>query len=233
MTQYFRWFTTSKQARSILHQSLAIVATLFGLLVLTFFIGRVMPVDPVARIVGPDADNETYMAAFERLGFDQPLYVQFWNYLTQILSGDFGVALLTGHRVADDIIRVFPATVELATVAIIIGAGLGIPLGVLAAVRSGRMSDHIVRVVTLLGHSVPIFWMGMMGLLVFYAWLGWVGGSGRVDVFYEGIVERRTGLLLVDFADRRRHRHFLERRQPHQRSRRSSSATPRWPISAA
>ena len=198
MTQYLRWLTTSKQARSILQQSLAIVATLFGLLVLTFFIGRVMPVDPVARIVGPDADNETYMAAFKRLGFDQPLYVQFWNYLTQILSGDFGVALLTGHRVADDIIRVFPATVELATVAIIVGAGLGIPLGVLAAVRRGRMSDHIVRVVTLLGHSVPIFWMGLMGLLVFYAWLGWVGGSGRVDVFYEGIVERRTGLLLVD-----------------------------------
>src|SRR5215207_6558240 len=172
MTQYLRWLRTSKQARSILQQSLAIVATLFGLLVLTFFI--------------------------ERLGFDQPLYVQFWNYLTQILSGDFGVALLTGHRVADDIIRVFPATVELATVAIIVGAGLGIPLGVLAAVRRGRMSDHLVRVVTLLGHSVPIFWRGLMGLLVFYAWLGWVGGSGRVDVFYEGIVERRTGLLLVD-----------------------------------
>jgi peptide/nickel transport system permease protein len=198
MSQFVDGIATGRGLRAALRQPVAIAVTLFGLLVLTFFIGRVMPVDPVARIVGPDADHQTYMTAFVRLGFDRPLYVQFWIYLKQILTGDFGVALLTGHRVIDDIIRVFPATIELATASIIIGAGIGIPLGVLAAVRRGRATDHIVRVITLLGHSIPIFWLGMMGLLLFYAWLGWVGGSGRVDIFYEGIVERRTGLLLVD-----------------------------------
>ncbi|MGK9230332.1 ABC transporter permease [Inquilinus limosus] len=157
-----------------------------------------MPVDPVARLVGADADQAAYQAMYEKLGLDQPLHVQLWYYLRQIFSGDFGVALLTGHRVIDDVIRVFPATIELATVSILLGAGIGVPLGVLAASRRGRPTDHIVRVITLLGHSVPIFWLGMMGLLLFYAQLGWVGGGGRVEVFYEGIVPVRTGLLLVD-----------------------------------
>jgi peptide/nickel transport system permease protein len=198
LTQISGLFGRGRASRTFLDQALAVAVTLLGLLILTFVIGRVMPVDPVARLVGPDADNATYQAMYEKLGFDQPLYVQLWYYLTQILSGDFGVALLTGHRVIDDVIRVFPATVELATVSIIIGAGIGVPLGVLAAARRGRLTDHVIRVITLLGHSVPIFWIGMMGLLVFYAWLGWVGGSGRVDIFYEGVVPVRTGLILVD-----------------------------------
>src|SRR5690606_29004223 len=84
------------------------------------------------------------------------------------------------------------------TFALIIGAGLGIPLGVLAAVRRGKLTDHVIRVVTLLGHSVPIFWLGMMGLLVFYAWLKMVGGSGRVAVFYEGMIPTVTGMMLID-----------------------------------
>lgn len=187
-----------KASRTLLDQLVAVAVTLLGLLILTFLIGRVMPVDPVARLVGADADNATYQAMYEKLGLDKPLYVQLWYYLTQIFSGDFGVALLTGHRVIDDVIRVFPATIELATFSILIGAGLGVPLGVLAAARRGRPTDLVIRVITLLGHSVPIFWIGMMGLLLFYAKLGWVGGSGRVDIYYEGIVPVRTGLLLVD-----------------------------------
>jgi peptide/nickel transport system permease protein len=192
------WLKRGGASRGFLDQALAIVVTLLGLLILTFLIGRVMPVDPVARLVGPDADNATYQAMVQKLGLDRPLYVQLWYYLTQILSGDFGVALLTGHRVIDDVVRVFPATIELATVSIVIGAGIGVPLGVLAASRRGRLTDHIIRVVTLLGHSVPVFWIGMMGLLLFYARLGWTGGGGRVDIFYEGLVEPRTGFLLID-----------------------------------
>ena len=184
--------------RSLSHQLIATAATLFGLLVLTFFIGRVMPSDPVARLVGPDADNDTYMAMYEKLGLDDPLPVQFWRYMTQILSGDFGVALLTGHRVAEDIARVFPATIELATLSIILGAGVGVPLGVIAAANRGRLPDHVIRVVTLVGHSAPIFWIGLMGLLVFYARLGWVGGTGRVEIYYAGLIETRTGFLLID-----------------------------------
>jgi peptide/nickel transport system permease protein len=191
-------FFNRRRTRSGVRLVASTILTLFGLLVLTFIIGHMMPVDPVAHIVGQDADKATYLATYHRLGFDQPLYVQFGIYVSHMLRGDFGVALLTGHPVIDDLKRVFPATIELGTVSIIVGAGIGIPLGVLAAVKRGRPTDHVIRVVTLLGHSIPIFWLGMMGLVVFYAWLGWVGGSGRVDVFYEGMVPTRTGFILID-----------------------------------
>ncbi len=180
---------------------LAVVAvTLLGLLALTFFIGRVMPLDPVLSIVGSDADQSTYQQVYHQLGLDQPLYMQFAYYLRDLLHGDLGRALMTGNPVTADIARVFPATIELATLAIVFGTGLGVPLGVYAATRRGRWGDQIVRVISLCGYSVPVFWFGMMGLIVFYAWLGWAGGAGRVDLVYDGLVERRTGLLLVDAA---------------------------------
>jgi peptide/nickel transport system permease protein len=175
-----------------------VAATLLGLLILTFCIGRLMPSDPVRSIIGEDADQATYEAVTRRLGLDQPIYVQFTRYLRDLAGGDFGVTIRTGRPVIEDIARAFPATVELATAAILIGAGLGIPLGVLAAVRRNRPTDHIVRLVTLLGHSTPIFWIGMVGLILFYASLGWVGGGGRIDDFYLDVVEPRTGFLLID-----------------------------------
>jgi peptide/nickel transport system permease protein len=173
-------------------------ATLLGLLVLTFCIGRLMPADPVRAIVGEDADQATYQAVHERLGLDRPIYAQFLTYLGDLATGDFGVTLRTGQPVMEDIARVFPATVELATAAILIGAGLGIPLGILAAVRRNRPIDHVVRFLTLIGHSTPIFWTGMIALIVFYAKLGWVGGGGRVDDFFLDIVSPVTGFLLID-----------------------------------
>lgn len=175
-----------------------VVLTLFGLLTLTFLIGRVMPLDPVLAVVGPDADQSTYMQVFQRMGLDRPLYVQFGYYLNDLLHGDLGNALLTGLPVLNDIKRVFPATVELATVAIILGICVGIPLGVFAATRKGKMGDHVVRVISLFGYSTPVFWFGMMGLIIFYAWLGWAGGAGRVDLAFDGMVKPVTGLLLVD-----------------------------------
>ncbi|WP_227496478.1 ABC transporter permease [Massilia litorea] len=174
--------------------------TLLGLLVLTFFIGRVMPVDPVLALVGPDADASMYKEAAARLGVDQPVWVQFGRYIAELGSGNLGTSLLTGNAVTADIARVFPATVELATLAIVLGALAGVPLGVFAATRRGGLGDNVVRVISLSGYSVPVFWFGMMGLLVFYAWLGWVGGSGRIALEYDGVVPRATGLLLVDTA---------------------------------
>ncbi|HEI8865030.1 ABC transporter permease [Serratia sp. AKBS12] len=186
------------RTRRFSNRLLQVLITLFGLLVLTFFIGRVMPVDPVLAIVGPDADQSTYEQVYRQLGFDRSLLTQFGVYLGNLLHGDLGNALLTGKPVADDILRVFPATLELATVAIVIGAGLGIPLGVLAAARRNRPADYIVRVISLAGYSTPIFWVGMMGLLLFYAALGWVGGAGRLDLGLEGQVPHRTGMITVD-----------------------------------
>ncbi|MYN08201.1 ABC transporter permease [Pseudoduganella aquatica] len=177
---------------------LSTLATLCGLLVLTFFIGRVMPIDPVLSIVGPDADASTYQQAAARLGLDQPLWMQFGRYLGELAHGNLGTSLLTGNAVSADIARVFPATVELATLAIVLGVLAGVPLGVWAASRRGRLVDHVVRVISLAGHSTPVFWFAMMGLLVFYAWLGWAGGSGRIALMYDGAIPSVTGLLLID-----------------------------------
>lgn len=189
---------TKRHWRRVRSRALQVAITLFGLLLLTFFIGRVMPLDPVLAIVGPDADHATYQQVYHQLGFDKPLWMQFWIYLQGLLHGNLGLALLTGQPVINDILRVFPATLELATLAIVLGTGLGVPLGVWAAARRNSLVDYLVRIISLAGYSTPIFWVGMIGLLLFYAHLGWVGGAGRVDFSLDGIVPRRTGLLLVD-----------------------------------
>ncbi|CFQ47908.1 ABC transporter permease [Yersinia alsatica] len=194
------WFAPHGIARRLSKRLFQVAVTLFGLLILTFIIGRVMPIDPVLAIVGQDADQSTYQQVYLQLGLDKPLWTQFFIYFNSLIHGDLGNALLTGRPVVDDIIRVFPATIELATMAILVGAGLGIPLGVMAAARHGKFADYVVRFISLAGYSTPIFWVGMMGLLVFYAWLNWVGGAGRVDMAYDGLVDRRTGLLLIDSA---------------------------------
>jgi len=136
----------------------------------------------------------------EELGLNKPLWEQFGIYVAKVLQGDFGRSVLTSNPVMQDIRRAFPATLELATLGTIIGAGLGVPLGVWAALRRGRLPDQVVRVVGLIGYSAPIFWLGLMALVVFYARLGWVAGPGRIDIVYEYTLTPVTGLLLVDTA---------------------------------
>ncbi len=178
----------------------SILVTLLGLMMLTFFIGRMLPIDPVAAIIGDQADQATYLMVKHQLGLDRSVPVQFLFYLRDMLHGDLGEALFTGHRVADDLAHVFPATVELASLAIVIGAGIGVPLGVVAAVWKGSWIDQLARVVGLLGFSSPAFWLGLLGLMLFYATLGWVGGPGRLDISFMDEVEPVTGLMLVDSA---------------------------------
>lgn len=179
---------------------LSVALTYLGLLAVTFFVGRVVPVDPALAIVGDRAPEHVVQRVRQELGLDLPLYQQFANYVGKALQGDFGNSVLTSNPVLDDIVKTFPATLELATCGILIGAGLGVPLGVWAAVRRGGAADHAVRVMALVGYSVPIFWLGLMALVLFYAKLGWVGGPGRIDVAYEYSFERTTGLMLVDAA---------------------------------
>jgi peptide/nickel transport system permease protein len=177
-----------------------VALTFLGLLLVTFLIGRVVPIDPVLTAVGDRAPAEVYERVKRELGLDLPLWQQFWIYLRQVLRGDFGRSVLTSNPVLDDIRRVFPATLELATVATVIGVILGIPMGVIAAVRRGRWADQLIRVVSLLGYSVPVFWLGLMGLLLFYARLGWVAGPGRLDVAYDDLVPTVSGVILLDSA---------------------------------
>jgi peptide/nickel transport system permease protein len=124
--------------------------------------------------------------------------VQFAFYIRDVLTGDFGMSLLTSRPVSEDIIRVFPATLELATLGTVIGVIFGVPMGVMAAVHQGRLPDHLVRLFGLFGYSMPIFWIGLIGLLVFYGILGWVGGPGRLDIFYVDVVPVVSGMILLD-----------------------------------
>ncbi|MFD2857561.1 ABC transporter permease [Seohaeicola zhoushanensis] len=184
--------------RAMARFGLSLMLTLLGLTLVTFLIARVIPIDPVLVMVGDRATPEAYQAAREALGIDKPLLVQYADYLSKVVRGDFGVSNMTGQSVLDDTLRVFPATMELAIVATLIGTLLGLPLGVTAAVRQGRPTDHLIRIISLVGYSVPVFWIGLVGLLVFYAKLDLVAGPGRLDMVYQYTVPVRTGFVLID-----------------------------------
>ena len=172
--------------------------TLFGLVLITFLIGRVVPIDPVLAVVGDRAPQDVVVATRHAMGLDQPLPIQFVRYVDNLLHGDLGRSVMTSHTVTNDIATFFPATMELATVAILLATAIGIPLGVLAAVRRGSWADQIIRVSTLCGWSVPVFVLALLSLLVFYAKLGWAPGPGRQDVVFQDMVPPVTGLLTVD-----------------------------------
>ncbi|MDK4706479.1 ABC transporter permease [Rhizobium sp. CNPSo 4062] len=176
------------------------VTTYLGLLAVTFFIGRVIPIDPALAIAGDHAPQQILERLRREMHLDQPLYLQFYYYLVSALSGDFGTSVLTTNPVMDDIRRVFPATMELATVGTIIGAVFGVPFGVLAAVRRNSIIDQIVRVIGLVGYSLPVFWLAMVSLVIFYAKLNWVAYPGRIDIAYEYTFTPITGFFLLDSA---------------------------------
>jgi len=178
----------------------SLVVTLMGLTAVTFFISRLTNIDPVIAVIGDRANQATYERVARELGLDQPPIVQYLIYLKRLVTGDFGMSVLTSQPVLSDLLRVFPATFELATIAILIGVALGVPAGVTAAAYKGRWPDHLIRIVGLLGYSVPVFWLGLVGLFIFYGKLGWVGGTGRLDVLYQGIVMPHTGVILIDSA---------------------------------
>ena len=179
---------------------LTVAITLVGLAALTFFIGRVIPIDPVLKIVGEKAPPDVYQRVFLQLGLDRPIYEQFWTYITQLLRGDFGISFSTNRPVLTDLLNFFPATLELSTIGLLLGVALGVPMGVASAYWHEKWPDHLIRVVGLVGYSVPIFWLGLVSLFVFYYLLEWVAGPGQLDVFYVGTVTRITGSILIDSA---------------------------------
>lgn len=176
------------------------VLSLLGLTAVTFVIGRFGAVDPVLAIVGDHAARSTYDKARLALGLDRSVPEQYLLYLGRLLHGDLGTSVITAQPVLADLLHFFPATFELATIATVLGVVIGVPAGVVAGATKGRWPDHIVRVVGLFGYSMPVFWMGLVGLFLFYGKLNWTAGPGRIDVGYEDLVEPRTGLLLLDSA---------------------------------
>ena len=188
------------RGRALLAALASIPVTLFGLVLVTFIIGRVMPIDPVLAMVGDNAPAAVRDRARLELGLDKPLPEQFGIYVNRLAHGQLGSSVATGNPVTTDIARFFPATLELASVALVLVLGLGIPLGVLAASRQGSWVDQVVRVISLSGSSIPVFVLALVALLVFYATLGWAPGPGRQDVVFQDTVPPRTGLLLLDAA---------------------------------
>jgi len=188
------------RARALVTTLASVPITLFGLILITFLIGRVVPIDPVLAIVGDRAPQDVVARTRLELGLDKPLPEQFVRYVGQLARGDLGRSVMTSNRVSADIARFFPATLELATAALLVAVALGVPLGVYAAVRQGSWVDTIIRVVCLSGYSIPIFVLALLALLVFYATLQWAPGPGRQSIMFDGMVEQRTGLLLVDAA---------------------------------
>ena len=188
----------SALAMTLARFALVVAVTYLGLLAVTFFIGRVIPIDPVLAIVGDRAPASVVERAREELGLNLPYHQQFLIYVKGALQGEFGRSVLTTNPVMTDIRRVLPATIELATLGTLIGALIGVPLGVVAAVRRGSIVDQIVRIIGLIGYSVPIFWLGLLALLVFYARLRWTAGPGRIDVVYEYTFTPVTGFYLLD-----------------------------------
>lgn len=159
-------------AKSLIGIAVSLLFTFVGLLFVTFIIARIVPIDPVLSILGDRATDAQIAAERLRLGLDEPMWKQFGIYVWQALQGDFGTSIRTREPVIAEIARFFPATLELATLATLFGVALGVPAGVLAATRPGSWADQIVRLVGLMGYSMPVFWLGLMGLLLFYGVLG-------------------------------------------------------------
>lgn len=172
--------------------------TLLALLACTFLFMKIAPIDPTLAVTGEKASEAARLAAAQALGLEQPWPIQFARHLGRVLSGDLGVSTLSGQDVLSDLALVFPATIELALAATLIGLGIGLPLGIAGAYWRGRWPDYLARLVALLGHSVPVFWLGLMALYVFYAALGWMPGPGRISFYLEGLAPRISGFILLD-----------------------------------
>ncbi|MCF6110481.1 ABC transporter permease [Mesorhizobium muleiense] len=149
------------------------VITLFAVLTIVFFIVRVLPGDPAMAILGDQASQEALVALRARLGLDQPLPAQYLEFLSGVAVGDWGVSMVSGRPVIQEILKVLPATLELTFVSLILGAIVGIPLGVWSAVRRNKLPDYITRMASLLGLSFPAFVSAVLLLLVFAIHLRW------------------------------------------------------------
>ncbi len=168
--------------RFLLRRSLFMIGTLFALLVLTFMISHVAPGDPAALAAGPDATAEMVETMRKEYGLDKSLPVQFFIYAKGILGGDFGTSIFSGRKVLDDLIQYFPATFELVIFSILFAILLGVPLGILSAVKQNSWLDHTIRIISVSGVGVPMFWLGLMLQLYFALQLGWFPLGGQLEI---------------------------------------------------
>ena len=174
-----------------------VIPTFLGIILLTFVLIRLVPGDPVEVRVGERGISpERHAELLHQMGLDRPLYVQFFDYVGGVLQGDLGVSVITQRPVMDEFLTLFPATIELAIFAMIFATLIGLPAGVLAAVKRGSVYDHVVMGTSLTGYSMPIFWWGLLLILFFSVDLGWTPVAKRLSDDY--FVDEVTGFMLID-----------------------------------
>ena len=181
----------------ILRRLLVVVPTFLGVTLLAFALIHVIPGDPVLILMGErHLDQEFYKAALHRLGLDLPLWEQYLHYLAKLVRFDLGNSLVTHEPVLAEFRTLFPATFELSFCALLFAIIVGLPAGILAATKRGTPTDHLVMGGALTGYSMPIFWWGLILIMVFSVYLGWTPVSGRISLEFD--IPPVTGLMLVD-----------------------------------
>jgi len=174
-----------------------VIPTFIGITLLTFAMIRMVPGDPVELMVGERGlSQERHAEMLHSLGLDRPLIVQYGDYIGGILHGDLGKSIVTKRPVVTEFFTLFPATVELSLCALIFALLVGLPVGIIAGVRRGSLFDHTVMSVALTGYSMPIFWWGLLLIILFSGILGWTPVSGRLSLTY--FFEPKTGFMLID-----------------------------------
>ena len=183
--------------RFLLNKLAMIVPTFIGVTIAAFAFIRLLPGDPILLLAGERGVTPERRAELEKLmGFDRPLWEQYFSFLGDLLQGDLGVSIVTKAPVIEEFLGRFPATIELSLIAIIIAIIIGLPAGIIAAVKRGSIFDHTVMGVSLTGFSMPIFWWGLLLIILFSGILGWTPVSGRISFLY--FFEPVTGFMLID-----------------------------------
>jgi len=174
-----------------------LIPTFFGVTLLTFALIRLIPGDPVEVMMGERrVDPQMHAEAMHRLGLDKPLYQQYLDYIGNLAHGNLGESLTTRDSVWKEFLTLFPATLELSLAALLFAGTFGLLAGVIAALKRGSLFDHGVMTISLAGYSMPIFWWGLILIMLFSVSLGWTPVSGRLDLLYD--IEPRTGFMLID-----------------------------------
>ncbi|ASJ70291.1 ABC transporter permease subunit [Granulosicoccus antarcticus] len=173
------------------------IPTFIGVSIVSFLFIRLLPGDPILLMAGERGmSDERYAMLMTQFGFDQPLLAQYWDYLSGIVQGDLGTSFKTKRPVWDEFFALFPATLELSVCAIIFAIVLGIPAGIIAAVKRGKWPDQVLMSTALVGYSMPIFWWALLLIILFSGMLGWTPVSGRISLMY--YFPNGTGFMLID-----------------------------------
>ncbi len=183
--------------RYFLNKLALIIPTLIGITICAFAFVRVLPGDPILALAGEHGVSpERYALLKEQFGFNLPIWEQYFRFVGNALRGDFGTSIATHRPVINEFLVLFPATVELSLVAIIIGVAIGVPAGIFAAVKRGTWLDQTLMGTALVGYSMPIFWWGLLLIIFFSGYLGWTPVSGRIGLQF--FLKPITGFMLID-----------------------------------